>query len=500
MSTMNSSESKNTEADSADSKNHSVQFRIGEASDAESTPITPAVDAPALALEKKRFPIPAFLAHWLSPDLNEELNENVSKTIKQGIWIILIFFIGLGAWATFVPIAGAVMAVGVLRVENNRQVVQHPAGGVIKAINVHNGDVVKAGDVLLELGDSRTSATYGLVLSMRNGEMIRQARLRAEQSGDAQMQMPKELLAQQDDPDLQKQWHNEKQLFEVHRQTLSSQQQILREQEDQSANQVLSFEDQIKSINEAIRLLREETDANTDMVAKGYVSKARMLQMQRSIAEYDAHMRELQGRVAATRQQTGELALRRSGLNSQFMQNAANELKESSAKLIDLAAQLRPTEENAQHLQIVAPVGGQIVNFHFNTLGSVIRPTEIILEIVPTNSHLVVDTQIMVNDINHVHIGTPAQIRLSAFNHRTTPEVTGKVIYVSADRLEEPGNHLPYYQVTISLDAESLAQAGNPELLPGMQTSLFIKSGEHTLLSYLLQPITDSISGAMHEP
>jgi HlyD family type I secretion membrane fusion protein len=222
--------------------------------------------------------------------------------------------------------------------------------------------------------------------------------------------------------------------------------------------------------------------------------------LERAVAEYESRREEHRAELAQTRQRVTELLLRASSLTSNFRQQAADELKDTTARLFDLEERLRPSEDAARRQVIAAPAEGEVVNLKVFSAGSVVGPREVLAEIVPADQRLIIEAQIRPEDINYVRAGVAADVRLTAYKQRTTPLVEGAVSYVSADRMVEPRSGLGYYVAHIEVKPDRLATDGVNKLRAGMPAEVYIRTDRRTALDYLLAPVTDYLRRAAREP
>ena len=410
-----------------------------------------------------------------------------------------MFFGVIGGFVAFVPLDSAVVASGVVRVSNNRQIVQHASGGVVDQILVQEGARVSQGQALLRLRDTRIQATGDLANMQRGGLLARVARLEAEEKQAARLVFPPEVMALRE-PKIREARDREQALFEVRRRSLLEQQHLLAAQHAELGLEVTRLAAQIAAQRQAYQLIQSQLGANQQLFEKGMVSTSRLQDFQRVEREYAAKLAELSVEQTRLTQRQNELSLRASGVASAYSQNASVELRDVSARIADLEQQLRPTVDAADKLTVRAPVAGEVFNFKINTVGEVVGAGAVLLEIVPQGSPLIVEAIVLQQDIQHVHVNAPTELRFSAFNHRTTPNLLGKVIYVSPDRVNDREQNQSGYLVKIEVDPQGLKAAGDLHLTPGMSASVFIQSGRRTLLRYLLAPVMDGMEQAMREP
>lgn len=428
-------------------------------------------------------------------------SDDARRCVRSGLLAIFIGFVVCGGWIALAPIAGAVIAQGSVKVDMNRKTIQHQEGGIVKEILVRDGERVRQGQPLLLLGDVRVDAAYDSLRTQRDSELARHARLTADRILASGISFPNELLARGNaDPKVAEVIQREEALFVARRQTLSEQKRLIEQQVRESEEESAALRRQIGAATRGLALQRDELDANRRLMAQGFVGAMRVKAVDRAAADYEAKIGEHQAELAKAKQRSSDLALRARTLENQFMQAAADELKESSNKLFDLEERLRPSRDAAERQRIVAPIAGEVVDLKVSTPGAVVGPRDILLDIVPTDGKLIMEGRIRPEDINAVAVGSSADVRLTSFRSRLTPVIEGRVIYVSADRLVERSTGTPYYTVHVDVDPEQLRLAGNLRLQAGMPVELLLKTSERTTLQYLLDPILAFTSKSLREP
>lgn len=420
-----------------------------------------------------------------------ELHE-IKRIVRTGLLVIAGAVIAFAVWAFYAPLSGAVIAPGYVKVDLNRKVVQHQEGGIVRAIKVRDGDRVNQGQELVLLDDVRIDAQLDLLRTQLEAERAKMARLEAERAFAPRPNFPK---------DLQKQEFikREEALFRARREALDTQIEVLKRQIKESVEEASALAQQIAAEERALKLQKEELAANERLLEQGYVQKTRLLTLQRAVAEYEARHGERRAELSKARQRASELEFRILAMRNTYMQTATDELKESTSKLFDLEDRIRPSRDASERQRIAAPISGEVVGLRVFTAGSVIGPREVLMEIVPQEKRLIVEARIRPEDINHVRPGSEADIRLTAYQSRTTPLVPGSVTYVSGDRLVEQQTGQPYYVVHIDVPEKALG-AANLKLQAGMPAEVFIRTDTRTALDYLLAPVTAYLRRAMREP
>jgi membrane fusion protein, type I secretion system len=440
------------------------------------------------------------LRQFLLPPIETDDTENGRRIIRTGLIVIVVAFLGVGGWMAAAPLSGAVIAPGVVKVDTNRKTVQHQEGGIVKKILVRDGDRVKAGQTLIVLDDVRVDAALDQTRTQLDAELARNARLTAEGSLANTLTFPKELTTRLGESRVMDLIRKETALFTVRRGVLNSQIELLRGQIHETQEEITALVEQQKADDNAIRLQREELAANEALTKDGFVSKTRLLSLQRAVAEYEAKKGEAQADHAKAREKVSELELRILTLRNDSMKQATDELKESTTRVFDLQERLRPSRDAAERQLIAAPLSGIVVDLKVTTVGAAVGPRDPLLDIVPEDPDLIVEAHVRPEDINYVHAGSQADVRLTSFKQRITPVVPGALVYVSPDRLTERSNNAPYYVAHVKIAREALQQAGNLTLQAGMPAEVFVKTAARTPLQYLFDPITGYIRRAMREP
>lgn len=423
----------------------------------------------------------------------------IKAAISKGLWVIAIFVIGGISWMALTPLHGAVIAQGLIKVEGNHKTVQHQEGGIIKKIYVRDGDTVKYGQPLILLEDLRIDASVEILRDQLDSEMAREARLKAEKSLAPKINFPSSLLSRAKAPKTKDLLATETSLFNSRRDAMLSQTNLLRNQILQVEQESLGLQQQFDSEKKSIEYSDEELKFNEPLYEKKFIAKARMLQLQRSVSDYQVRLGEHAADIAKAKQLKSELEMRIISLRNDYIKYAADDLKKNSDQLAELREKLRPTEDAATRQTILSPASGKVVGLRVFTEGAVIGPREPMMDIIPQNSTLRLEAKVNLDAINNLKLGQEASIRFSAFNLRTTPMVMGKVVYISADSVADKDGAPPYYAVHILPDQQSLAHAGNLNLQSGMSAEAYITTTKRTVLDYILEPVTTSLLHAFKE-
>ncbi|WP_043751250.1 HlyD family type I secretion periplasmic adaptor subunit [Imhoffiella purpurea] len=416
-----------------------------------------------------------------------------------GLLILLLAFGGFGVWAALAPIDGAVVTSGVLAAESARKTIQHLDGGIVSEIRVHEGDRVEAGNVLVRLDDTQARAQLEIARGQYLSLRAQEARLVAERDDLPDIKFPKELLSEQDDPRIREAIAGEERVFRARRTALAGEQEVLEQRAEQLQEQIRGLEVLSASKLKRIRLYQEEIVGLNKLFEKGLGDKARLREYERLSAEVEGERGQHQSDIARAKVQVGETQLQSAQLKRQFTSDVVTELRDVETKIADLRERMRALAQTVERTVIKAPVAGSVVGTSVHTIGGVIRPGDHVLDIIPANDSLIVESQVQPMDIDRVAPGQEADLRFSAFNTRTTPVVPGNVLTVSADILTDQATRRPYYLARIKVTPQGMEELKGLTLQPGMPVEAMIKTGERTFFEYLIKPVTDRLATAFKE-
>jgi len=419
--------------------------------------------------------------------------------VLMGSMIVAAMLGGLGLWSAVTPLSGAVIAPGVVTVYSKRKTIQHLEGGIVDQILVRDGDHVDDGQLLIRLADTRARANLAVVSSRLDVLRAREARLRTERDGHRGVAFPDGLMARRGERSVTEILASEVELFAARRTALEGEVQILEQRIAQLEQQILGLDAQQQANGAQIRLIEEELTGLRSLHEKGYVSKTRILELERRQEELRGERGQHIAEIARARTAIGEAELQIIQVQNDFREEVATHLHEVQADLLDIQERYVAAADELQRLEIRAPQSGIVVGLDVHTLGGVISPGQPILDIVPKEDELVIEAQVAPQDIDKIAIGLEATVRLSAFDLRSTPELSGTVFATSADRLIEEASREPYYLVAARIPDAELGKLQGLELVPGMPAEVFIRTGERTALSYLLKPLTDGMARAFKD-
>ena len=434
----------------------------------------------------------------IAPRLDEDETGISTRIVRKGMFVGVILVGGFFLWASIAPLSGAVIASGKVKISTNRKTVQHLEGGIVKQILVREGDVVKQGQPLLLLEDTKNSAELNILLDQYDALMAKSARLAAEKSLASRISFPQALLG----PVTEKRKEliaKETAAFNTGRKILSDQLMLLRSELAHSQNAADSYQSQLDAIQENIRYKEEQVAMRENLLQKNFIGKGDVLNYKQSLTD----KKELLGAQAAdynsTRAQISNLELRIVDVKNRYIQEADNELKEVSRQQFEIAERIRPAEDAMARRTVAAPIGGQVMALKVTTDGGVITPGQPLLDIVPPSNDLVIEVKVKNTDIDTVYPGQPAEIQLNAYNQRTTPMVQGEVIYVAGDAVEDPQTHELTYPAHVKIKQDGLKLLSHVKVEPGMPATAYIKTQERTMMDYLISPITQRMRHTFRE-
>jgi HlyD family type I secretion membrane fusion protein len=402
----------------------------------------------------------------------------------------------LGLWASLAPISGAVIAAARIKVELERKTVQHREGGIVREIRVRNGQAVHAGDVLVVVDDVRSDAELSLLEDQFRAERVRHARVNAESMLARGFDIGQPLAS---DPQIAEHLAREREQFAARRRTLDEQLDALQRQVRESGAQAAALVSQVGSIEDSTRLAAEELVLNEKLVADGYLPRARLLPLQRANADSRSRLAESRGELALARQRAAELQARMADARNRYQQAATEDLKQSSARLRELEERLRPSKDQVDRQAIRSPVDGIVMGLRVTATGEVLAAGAAILDVVPSNELLVVEARIRPQDINHVFADAKANVRLAAYDARSTPMLAGRVTFVSPDRMSDATTGESWFAATVEVDIAALKNHPEIQLKAGMPAELFVTTSHRTLFEYLVSPITAFTNRALRE-
>lgn len=410
----------------------------------------------------------------------------------------LALLIGVvGLWSVGTRIAGAVIAPGTIVVENNRQVVQHPEGGIVGEIRARDGDRVAAGAVLIRLDDTALAGELATVEVQILELRARRARLEAEREGADRVRFPPDLEAATGAA--AEQVEGQRGLFAARRETLAREQAQIGERIRQSRNQIAGGAAQVAALETQLALVRADLADQETLLAKGLVQAQKVSALKREAARLTGEIGRLTADASQLKDQIAALEIEGLRLESARREAAIAELRDIQVRELELAETRAGLVQRRAALEVRAPVAGVVFGATVFAEKAVVRAAEPLMYIVPQSQPLLVSARVEAVDIDQIHVGQEAALRFTAFNQRLTPEVAGTVVGVSADVIRDEVSGLSFYRVDVAPVADGQAVLETLALVPGMPVETYLKTGERTPLSYLTKPLTDYFGRAMRE-
>lgn len=423
------------------------------------------------------------------------------KPVLLGLFGLLLLVGGFGTWSVVSNIAGAIIAPGRLEVDRNRQVVQHPDGGVVAEILVDEGDTVEEGDILIRLDSKLLRSELVIAEGQLFELMARRGRLEAERDGadtisfDPVLRSAAELR-----PEVAELIEGQARLFEARRDSVARETEQLEKRRGQIHDQIKGVKAQQDSMRRQIVLIAKELESQTSLLDRGLAQAGTVLNLERTAADLDGTLGELIASQAQAEGRITEIDIEILKLGTQQREEAITRLRDLQYRELELAEQRRTLLERLNRLDITAPVSGIVYGLQIQTLRSVIRPADPVLYIVPQDRPLVIAARVEPIHIDKIFVGQPVTLRFSALDQRQTPELFGTVTQISADAFEDANSSISFYRAEIMLaEGEQDKLPKNTVLIPGMPVETFIRTDARTPLAYLVKPLADYFTKAFRE-
>ena len=426
-------------------------------------------------------------------------NLSVRRPVALGLAALAALVLGFGLWSVLTRIEGAIVAHGRVGVDQDRQVVQHPDGGVVAEILVREGALVDAGALLLRLDGAALQSERAIVAGQLVELELRSARLLAERDGLSAPAFPATLVALAPaDADIAARIAGEAGLFHARHDTLVERQKLLEQRILQLDSEVAGLATQIDALARERALIDAELSDQAALLQKGLTPAARVLALRREAARLDGTAGQLAAAMAQAKGQIIAVRIEVGGLDTLRREDAAAALRDLAPALLELAERRRALDDRIARLEVRAPVSGIVLGLQVTTPRAVLRPADPILYLVPQDRPLVITARISPNQIDAVAIGQPADLVFPALRSHDLPPLAGRVTRLSPDALTDAQTGLTYFTAELALDPATGAAGGVP-LLPGMPVEVFVRTGSHSPLTYLLQPFAEYFTRAFRE-
>lgn len=435
-------------------------------------------------------------AEWYS-----EVPRSIRYHTIIGLAVLIVSFGSFGLWAGTAPLASAIIAQGSFVATGNNKIVQHLEGGIIKDMRVSEGDIVKEGDVLLTL-DPTAALSNDRMLKLRRLRLEAVvARLRAEAAGDRDFKIPAIVMAEASDPDIGSIIQSQNIVFHSKQVKLEEQLNLIEKNIASLEYRYKGYSGQKDSFDRQLALLTEERDSKARLVKVGYMRRTDLLAIERAMADAMGDISRLQGELNESEAEIAKFRQEAVIAVNSNKQAALDALETADSDLDSVREQAREAQGVLERTVIRSPVNGTVIRAYYHTAGGVITTGKPIMEILPAHVPLIIEAQVLRTSIDQLHEGQTAAIRLSALSRRTTPVLSGKVFYVSADSIEESAGlqTKDVYIVRVEIPDSEIAKVHNFHPVPGMPADVLIQTSERTFFEYITKPITDSMSRAFKE-
>ena len=432
-----------------------------------------------------------------SPGRNHDMSFRIGPRILAGTVFAGILLAGVGGWAATATLTGAVIAQGTVAVDQKLKAVQHRDGGIVSEIAVREGDVVRAGQVILRLEDAQTKAELSIVRSQMVELAARRARLLATRDGLSAIAFPPHLNPA--DPAVATVLQGETRLFAGNQRSRDSQKEQLELGIVQIGEEIRGLDAQRMAKEDEIALVEAEIQKLKTLLAKGLIEGSRVYSVDRERARLNGERGEIDAAMARAKTRIGEIRLQILAIDENARTEAQRELSLVETEFSERDDRRIAIEDRLARTDIRAPISGTVNELNTHTVGGVITPAEVLVTIVPENAKLKVETKLVPTAIDQVSAGQTARLRFTSFNQRTTPELMGTVVHVSPATTRDPGTGDFHYLADVEIGADELRKLGPVQLLPGMPVDVFVATGERTAMSYLVKPVTDQFNRAFRE-
>jgi len=433
-------------------------------------------------------------------DQGPRASSDTSSVARTGLWVLALGFGGFLLWAALAPLDEGVPTQGMVTLDSKRKMVQHLSGGIVKEVLVQEGQQVKEGDPLMRLDGAVAKSNYEAVRQRYLGYRTMQSRLFAEQAGHDVIDWHPDVKAAMSDPLIKQQVSTQQQLIQARRAALAADLQGIEENSQGLKEQFNSYQNILVQRRSQLALLSEELNNTRGMVKEGYAPRNRQLELERMVAESNAAIADLMGNSLRISRQISELTQRTVARKQEYRKEIESQLADITREVQSDAEKFVAVTADLDRMEIKAPATGQVVGLTVQTVGAVLQPGQKLLDVVPDNQTLLLEAHIPPHLIDKVQAGLPADIRFNSFAHSPQLVVEGKVLSVSGDLLSDPQQpQYAYYLARVQVTPTGMKTLGQRQMQPGMPAEVVIKTGERSLLTYLLHPLTKRLAASLKE-
>jgi protease secretion system membrane fusion protein len=427
-------------------------------------------------------------------------SSDTSAVARTGLWVLGLGFGGFLLWAALAPLDEGVPTQGMVTLDTKRKTVQHLSGGIVKEVLVQEGQQVKEGQPLLRLDGAVAKANYEAVRQRYLGYRAMQSRLFAEQAGNDAIDFHPDVKAAMSDPLIKQQVSTQQQLIQARRAALAADLQGIEESVQGLKEQLTSYQNILVQRRSQLALLNEELTNTRGMVKEGYAPRNRQLELERMVAESNAAIADLMGNSLRVNRQVAELTQRSLARKQEYRKEVESQLAEVTREVQSDAEKFVAVTADLDRMEIKAPATGQVVGLTVQTVGAVLQPGQKLLDVVPDSQTLLLEAHIPPHLIDKVQAGLSTDVRFNAFAHSPQLVVEGKVLSVSGDLLSDPAQpQFSYFLARVQVTPDGMKTLGSRQMQPGMPAEIVIKTGERSMLTYLLHPLVKRMASSMKE-
>lgn len=427
------------------------------------------------------------------------VNTDTRVYTRTGWLVVIAGFGGFLLWASLAPLDKGVPLSGTVIVQTNKKAIQHPTGGTVEEILVEEGDIVKAGDVLVRLNNVQAKANADTTRVQYFTARAAEARLLSERDGKRLINFPDELQKIEDDPRISSYISMQKQLFLSRQSALSNELASIDENISGLIIQGQGLEEAQESKKQQLGYIQEQLDGMRRLTSEGFIARHRLLDLEQTYAQINAGISQDAGNIGHIQRQVSELRFQKLQRQQEYQKEVRAQLFDAQKEADTLSSKLAGLDYDLANVVVKAPVDGTIVGINVFTNGGVVAPGFVMMDIVPSNDLLIIEGQLPVHLVDKVRPELPVDLIFSAFNQNTTPHVPGIVSSISADRLVDEKTGQPYYKLYARVAPQGMELINSLRVRPGMPVDMFIKTGERTMMNYLLKPIYDHMRMSMSE-
>lgn len=427
------------------------------------------------------------------------LPSDTSRPIKVGLMVLGLGFGGFLLWAGVAPLDEGVPTSGMVSIDTKRKAVQHLSGGLVAEVLVKEGQVVHAGEPLLRIDHATSQANYETVRQHYVTLRAMEGRLLAEQNGQSSIRFHLDLLKTKDDPVVRQAMENQERLFLSRRSALQAELDGIEQSVQGQVAAIQGYESVLESRKKQQSYLQEQLKGLRELAAEGYAPRSKQLEMERLLADNFGSIAESQSNILRSRSAIAEMKMKSLQRRQEYRKESDSQLADVRREVQADADKMKAANDELARTTIRSPADGQVVGLVAQTVGGVITAGQKLMDIVPSNEVLLLETRVPPHLIDRVKAGLDTDVRFSAFAHSPSLVVEGKVQSVSGDLITEPQNNVSYYLARVAITPEGAKELGNRQLYPGMPAEVVIKTGQRTVLTYLLHPLLKRMAASMKE-